>query len=121
MECLLDFMYRGSIDVREEKLPSLINIATELEIRGLSADHQNEIANAHFHGQRADSESKLPINYTAGDTPKKSLLRSENSSSIQHIKIEDIEVEDDPMIIDNHEDIFEDHSPTPSNNIVSTV
>ncbi|XP_074102581.1 uncharacterized protein LOC141529783 isoform X2 [Cotesia typhae] len=38
MECLLDFMYRGSINVAEDHLPSLIKTATDLEIRGLSGD-----------------------------------------------------------------------------------
>ena len=119
MECLLDFMYRGSIDVTEDHLPSLIKIATELEIRGLSADHQNETANSSSGMQRnnlklspqPNSTSEENISATANLTP-------DDMTTTHHIKVEEIEVEDDPMIIDTHED-FEHSLPSTEKPTVS--
>ncbi|XP_051153562.1 zinc finger and BTB domain-containing protein 24-like isoform X1 [Leptopilina boulardi] len=113
MECLLHFMYRGSIDVTEENLPSLISIATELEIRGLSADHQSEISNAYFNMKQDNSKSQK-LNYTHDTIANSNNLRSDDSNSAEHVKVEEVEVEDDPMILDNPEDNFEDSLPLAS-------
>ncbi|XP_043478342.1 zinc finger and BTB domain-containing protein 7C-like isoform X2 [Leptopilina heterotoma] len=118
MECLLHFMYRGSIDVTEENLPSLISIATELEIRGLSADHQSEISNAYFNMKQDNSKSQK-LNYTQDATSNSNILRSEDSNSIEHVKVEEVEVEDDPMIMDTPEDNFDASLPL-TNKCLST-
>lgn len=120
MECLLHFMYRGSIDVTEENLPSLINIATELEIRGLSADHQSEISNVYFN-MKQDNSKTQKTNYPHDATASDNNLRSEDSNSVQQVKLEDIEVEDDPMIMDTPDDNFEDSLPLTDKCMVSKI
>ncbi|XP_015591892.1 zinc finger and BTB domain-containing protein 14 isoform X2 [Cephus cinctus] len=120
MECLLDFMYRGSIDVAEEHLPSLIKTATDLEIRGLSAslDHRNDTNHPHT---RVDNRSPRCHIETRVHKTEYSRKVSTNdpylskqilSGSIEHqVKVEEIEVEDDPMVVEGHEDNFETPLP----------
>ncbi|XP_034943838.1 zinc finger and BTB domain-containing protein 14-like isoform X2 [Chelonus insularis] len=112
MECLLDFMYRGSINVAEEHLPSLIKTATDLEIRGLSGDNRNESNmysrvetkydnNNHNH-QHYESKHR-PLDYR-----KTQFLSKQNSSWVGGIRMEEIEVEDDPMVMENHDENYQD-------------
>ncbi|XP_012524713.1 zinc finger and BTB domain-containing protein 14 isoform X2 [Monomorium pharaonis] len=116
MECLLDFMYRGSIDVAEEHLPSLIKTATDLEIRGLSGEHKNQESNRNLYTkvetrmQRCHIETRV---HTTEYIKEPSMIpflpkHSTVDSMEDHIKVEDIEVEDDPMVIDGHEDSFDE-------------
>lgn len=93
MECLLDFMYRGSIDVAEEHLGSLIKTATDLEIRGLSGDYGAKTSyNSEY---KKDSSSTSYIQKSPPD-----------NSSEMTIKMEEIEVEDDPMVMEGDESGF---------------
>ncbi|KAK0084251.1 hypothetical protein PV325_007367 [Microctonus aethiopoides] len=113
MECLLDFMYRGSINVAEEHLPSLIKTATDLEIRGLSGDHRNEsnmYSRVETRLQGCHIETRFrPMDYRKGQSV--SFLSKENcGSSIEgsgNVKME-IEVEDDPMVMEEHDESYEE-------------
>ncbi|TGZ57567.1 Uncharacterized protein DBV15_02311 [Temnothorax longispinosus] len=116
MECLLDFMYRGSIDVAEEHLPSLIKTATDLEIRGLSGEQKTQESNRNLYTrvetrmQRCHIETRV---HTTEYIKEPSVIpflpkHSTVDSMEDHIKVEDIEVEDDPMVIDGHEDSFDE-------------
>ncbi|XP_076686412.1 uncharacterized protein LOC143378499 [Andrena cerasifolii] len=116
MECLLDFMYRGSIDVAEEHLPSLIKTATDLEIRGLSGDQRNQENNrspytrVEARMQRCHIETRVhTTEYTKEPSVIPFLPKQSSVESLEdHIKVEEIEVEDDPMVIDGHEDSFDE-------------
>ncbi|XP_025268185.1 zinc finger and BTB domain-containing protein 14-like isoform X1 [Camponotus floridanus] len=116
MECLLDFMYRGSIDVAEEHLPSLIKTATDLEIRGLSGEQKNQESNRNLYTrvetrmQRCHIETRVhTTEYIKEPSVIPFLPKHSTVDSIEdHIKVEDIEVEDDPMVIDGHEDSFDE-------------
>ncbi|KAL0117396.1 hypothetical protein PUN28_010314 [Cardiocondyla obscurior] len=116
MECLLDFMYRGSIDVAEEHLPSLIKTATDLEIRGLSGEQKNQESNRNLYTrvetrmQRCHIETRVhTTEYIKEPSVIPFLPKHSNVDSMEdHIKVEDIEVEDDPMVIDGHEDSFDE-------------
>lgn len=127
MECLLDFMYRGSIDVAEEHLPSLIKTATDLEIRGLSGEQKNPESNRNLYTrvetrmQRCHIETRV---HTTEYIKEPSVIpflpkHSTVDSMADHIKIEDIEVEDDPMVIDGHEDSFDELPASTETQIVS--
>ncbi|XP_018337471.1 PREDICTED: kelch-like protein 12 [Trachymyrmex septentrionalis] len=116
MECLLDFMYKGSIDVAEEHLPSLIKTATDLEIRGLSGESKNQEGNCNLYTrvetrmQRCHIETRV---HTTEYIKEPSVIpflpkHSTVDAMEDHIKVEDIEVEDDPMVIDGHEDSFDE-------------
>lgn len=129
MECLLDFMYRGSIDVAEEHLPSLIKTATDLEIRGLSGEQKNQENNRNPYArvearmQRCHIETRVHTTEYIKDPsvipflPKHSDLEEMEDS----IKVEDIEVEDDPMVIDGHEDSFDELPQSTEAQIVSAL
>ncbi|KAL2750683.1 zinc finger and BTB domain-containing protein 14-like isoform X1 [Vespula maculifrons] len=116
MECLLDFMYRGSIDVAEEHLPSLIKTATDLEIRGLSGDQRNQdngrssYTRLDARTQRCHIETRVHTTEYIKEPsvipflPKQSSIESLEDT----IKVEEIEVEDDPMVMDGHEDPFDE-------------
>lgn len=113
MECLLDFMYRGSINVAEEHLPSLIKTATDLEIRGLSGDERSESENVY---------SRVEVEASVRACQLESRLDSyakmcNNAMAADCIKLEEIEVEDDPMVMESHEeDSFEESlQSSPSN------
>ncbi|KOC71378.1 Zinc finger protein MSN2 [Habropoda laboriosa] len=116
MECLLDFMYRGSIDVAEEHLPSLIKTATDLEIRGLSGDQRNQENNrspytrVEARMQRCHIETRVhTTEYIKEPSVIPFLPKQSSVESLEdHIKVEEIEVEDDPMVIDGHEDSFDE-------------
>ncbi|XP_076277144.1 uncharacterized protein LOC143207487 isoform X1 [Lasioglossum baleicum] len=116
MECLLDFMYRGSIDVAEEHLPSLIKTATDLEVRGLSGDDRNQensrspYTRVETRMQRCHIETRVHMSDYMKDPSVIPFLPKQSSveSLGDHIKVEEIEVEDDPMVIDGHEDTFDD-------------
>ncbi|XP_033340540.1 uncharacterized protein LOC117228704 isoform X2 [Megalopta genalis] len=116
MECLLDFMYRGSIDVAEEHLPSLIKTATDLEVRGLSGDHRNQensrspYTRVETRMQRCHIETRVHTTEYMKDPSVIPFLPKQSSveSLEDHIKVEEIEVEDDPMVIDGHEDTFDE-------------
>ncbi|KAL6439263.1 hypothetical protein ACFW04_003864 [Cataglyphis niger] len=116
MECLLEFMYRGSIDVAEEHLPSLIKTATDLEIRGLSGEQKNQESNRNLYTrvetqmQRCHIETRVhTTEYIKEPSMIPFLPKHSSVDSIEdHIKVEDIEVEDDPMVIDGHEDSFDE-------------
>ncbi|KZC06878.1 PREDICTED: protein tramtrack, beta isoform-like [Dufourea novaeangliae] len=116
MECLLDFMYRGSIDVAEEHLPSLIKTATDLEVRGLSGDHRNQENNrspytrVETRMQRCHIETRVhTTEYMKEPSVIPFLPKQSSVESLEdHIKVEEIEVEDDPMVIDGHEDTFDE-------------
>ncbi|XP_078040118.1 uncharacterized protein LOC144471690 isoform X2 [Augochlora pura] len=116
MECLLDFMYRGSIDVAEEHLPSLIKTATDLEVRGLSGDHRNQensrspYTRVETRMQRCHIETRVHTTEYMKDPSVIPFLPKQSSveSLEDHIKVEEIEVEDDPMVIDGHEDSFDE-------------
>ncbi|KAG7205548.1 hypothetical protein KM043_007524 [Ampulex compressa] len=116
MECLLDFMYRGSIDVAEEHLPSLIKTATDLEIRGLSGDQRNPensratYARVEARMQRCHIETRVHTTEFIKEPSVISFLPKQASveSMEDHIKVEEIEDEDDPMVIDGHEDTFDE-------------
>ncbi|XP_018399625.1 PREDICTED: zinc finger and BTB domain-containing protein 14-like [Cyphomyrmex costatus] len=116
MECLLDFMYRGSIDVAEEHLPSLIKTATDLEIRGLSGEPRNQESNRNLYTrvetrmQRCHIETRV---HTTEYFKEPSVIpflpkHSTINAMEDHIKMDDIEVEDDPMVIDGNEDSFDE-------------
>ncbi|XP_012273162.1 zinc finger protein 16 [Orussus abietinus] len=114
MECLLDFMYRGSIDVAEEHLPSLIKTATDLEIRGLSGEHRNEANHLHSRVesrmQRCLIETRVhTTEFGRKDSAEAGFLAKQAcaESALDRIKVEEIEVEDDPMVIEDHDDSFE--------------
>lgn len=128
MECLLDFMYRGSIDVAEEHLPSLIKTATDLEIRGLSGEQKNQESNRNLYTrvetrmQRCHIETRV---HTTEYIKEPSVIpflpkHSTVDSMEDHIKVEDIEVEDDPMVIDGHEDSFDELPRSAETQIVSS-
>ncbi|XP_033231011.1 zinc finger protein 888-like isoform X2 [Belonocnema kinseyi] len=117
MECLLDFMYRGTIDVTEDHLPSLIKIATELEIRGLSAEHQNETANPYSKMQRHNLKVNVQPRSSADNSSATVDLSARDVPSTHHFKTEDIEVEDDPMFIDTHDENFENSLPSTEKHI----
>lgn len=107
MECLLDFMYRGSIDVSEDHLGSLIKTATDLEIRGLSGDCGSDIRSPYTRTQKGSENRRH-----SGEYQKENLTFQSNQSSRLNllnaqIKMEEIEVEDDPMVMDSHESSFE--------------
>ncbi|XP_014479112.1 PREDICTED: zinc finger and BTB domain-containing protein 14-like isoform X2 [Dinoponera quadriceps] len=117
MECLLDFMYRGSIDVAEQHLPSLIKTATDLEIRGLSGEQNNQeennrnpYARVEARMQRCHIETRVHIKEPSviPFLPK----HSDIDPLEDPIKVEEIEVEDDPMVIDGHEDSFDELPPS---------
>ncbi|XP_076752793.1 uncharacterized protein LOC143424542 isoform X2 [Xylocopa sonorina] len=116
MECLLDFMYRGSIDVAEEHLPSLIKTATDLEIRGLSGDQRNQensrspYTRVETRMQRCHIEARVhTTEYMKEPSVIPFLPKQSSVESLEdHIKVEEIEVEDDPMVIDGHEDAFDE-------------
>ncbi|XP_067214872.1 zinc finger and BTB domain-containing protein 14-like isoform X2 [Linepithema humile] len=116
MECLLDFMYRGSIDVAEEHLPSLIKTATDLEIRGLSGEQKNPENNRNLYTrvetrmQRCHIETRVhTTEYIKEPSVIPFLPNHSNVDSMDdHFKVEEIEVEDDPMVIDGHEDSFDE-------------
>ncbi|KAI4499673.1 hypothetical protein M0802_005243 [Mischocyttarus mexicanus] len=116
MECLLDFMYRGSIDVAEEHLPSLIKTATDLEIRGLSGDQRNQDNNRNSYNrldtrtQRCHIETRVhTTEYIKEPSVIPFLPKQSSVDSLEDtIKVEDIEVEDDPMVMDGHEDPFDE-------------
>lgn len=123
MECLLDFMYRGSINVAEKHLPSLIKTATDLEIRGLSGDHRNEsnmYSRVETRLQGCHIETRFrPMDYRKAQSV--SFLSKENcGSSIEgsgNVKME-IEVEDDPMVMEEHDDSYEEPLSLASEQIV---
>jgi hypothetical protein len=125
MECLLDFMYKGSIDVAEENLPSLIKTATDLEIRGLSGDQKtqensrNTYTRVETRTQRCQIETR-EIHTT--EYIKDPFLPKQSSidSIDDHVKVEEIEVEDDPMVI-SHEDSFDELPRSPETQIVSSL
>lgn len=116
MECLLDFMYRGSIDVAEEHLPSLIKTATDLEIRGLSGDQRSQDNNRGTYGrmdartQRCHIETRVQTTEYMKEPSDNPFLPKQPSVDPldDTIKVEEIEVEDDPMVIDGHEDSFDE-------------
>nr|XP_034186228.1 protein tramtrack, beta isoform-like isoform X1 [Osmia lignaria] len=116
MECLLDFMYRGSIDIAEEHLPSLIKTATDLEIRGLSGDQRNQENNrspytrVETRMQRCHIETRVhTTEYIKEPSVIPFLPKQSSVESLEdHIKMEEIEVEDDPMVIDGHDDAFDE-------------
>ncbi|XP_032690237.1 uncharacterized protein LOC116853310 isoform X3 [Odontomachus brunneus] len=115
MECLLDFMYRGSIDVAEEHLPSLIKTATDLEIRGLSGEQKNQehkrnpYARVEARMQRCHIEPRVhTTEYIKDSSVIPFLPKHSNVETMEEHKVEDIEVEDDPMVIDDHEDSFDE-------------
>ncbi|XP_076180151.1 uncharacterized protein LOC143153149 isoform X1 [Ptiloglossa arizonensis] len=116
MECLLDFMYRGSIDVAEEHLPSLIKTATDLEVRGLSGDQRNQENNrspytrVETRMQWRHIETRVhTTEYMKEPSVIPFLPKQSSVESLEdHIKVEEIEVEDDPMVIDGHEDSFDE-------------
>ncbi|XP_063995469.1 zinc finger protein 473-like isoform X2 [Diachasmimorpha longicaudata] len=116
MECLLDFMYRGSINVAEEHLPSLIKTATDLEIRGLSGDHQTESNNVYSRiesrGQACQVETRLHQMEFRTTHSMPFLSKSDSgSTTVNDVKLEEIEVEDDPMIMEGHDESFEESLP----------
>lgn len=121
MECLLDFMYRGSINVSEEHLPSLIKTATDLEIRGLSGDHRNENSNLYsrvetrLQGCPIETRRR-PMDYRKAQSV--SFLSKQACGSMAGIKLEEIEVEDDPMVMEAHEENFEEVLPSAREQIV---
>lgn len=129
MECLLDFMYRGSIDVAEEHLPSLIKTATDLEIRGLSGEQKNQESNRNLYTrvetrmQRCHIETRVhTTEYIKEPSVIPFLPKHSTVDSIEdHIKVEDIEVEDDPMVIDGHEDSFDELPRSTETQIVSSA
>ncbi|XP_060819255.1 zinc finger protein 624-like isoform X2 [Bombus pascuorum] len=116
MECLLDFMYRGSIDVSEEHLPSLIKTATDLEIRGLSGDQRNQensrspYKRVETRMQRRHIEARVHTTEYMKEPSVIPFLPKQSSIETleDHIKVEEIEVEDDPMVIDGHDDSFDE-------------
>ncbi|KAL2719657.1 zinc finger and BTB domain-containing protein 14-like isoform X1 [Vespula squamosa] len=116
MECLLDFMYRGSIDVAEEHLPSLIKTATDLEIRGLSGDQRNQdngrgsYTRADARAQRCQIETRVNTTEFIKEPSVIPFLPKQSSvdSLEDNIKVEEIEVEDDPMVMETHEDPFDE-------------
>ncbi|XP_015518944.2 zinc finger and BTB domain-containing protein 14 isoform X1 [Neodiprion lecontei] len=112
MECLLDFMYRGSIDVAEEHLASLIKTATDLEIRGLSADHKNDGAyQPHTVKASCTTQSKVDrcqiearvqaIERRKGKGAGASTDGYQQKQKDQDVKLE--EIEDDPMVVEAEE------------------
>ncbi|XP_076247140.1 uncharacterized protein LOC143187072 [Calliopsis andreniformis] len=111
MECLLDFMYRGTIDVAEEHLPSLIKTATDLEIRGLSGDQRNQEKTRSSYSkvetrlQLCQIETRVNTTEYIKEPSMISFLSKE--SSVESLE-DHIEVEDDPMVIDGHEDSFDE-------------
>ncbi|XP_011302188.1 protein tramtrack, beta isoform [Fopius arisanus] len=114
MECLLDFMYRGSINVAEEHLPSLIKTATDLEIRGLSGDQRSVDSNSYSRvesrGQGCQVETRLhQMEFRKAHAIP--FLSKSGSSLVSDVKLEEIEVEDDPMIMEGHEDSLEEPLP----------
>lgn len=130
MECLLDFMYRGSIDVAEEHLASLIKTATDLEIRGLSAEHKNDGV---YHPQTVKASNTLPQNRLQRcdiETRVQAIERrikdrgagASGAESYQlKQKNEDVkqeEIEDDPMVVET-EDNFEAALDSADEQIVS--
>lgn len=128
MECLLDFMYRGSIDVAEEHLASLIKTATDLEIRGLSADHKNDgvyypqTVKASNAQSRLQDRCQIETRVQAIDRRKERGAGASSDSGYQlkqkddEVKLE--EIEDDPMV-EEHEDNFVASMETPDEQIVS--
>ncbi|KAF7990279.1 hypothetical protein HCN44_000084 [Aphidius gifuensis] len=112
MECLLDFMYRGSINVTEEHLPSLIKTATDLEIRGLSGDHRNDSNNMYLRTEsRGQNETRLHTMDFRKTQQISFLSKQGSTSSIGGIKLEEVEVEDDPMIMEGADDNYEESLP----------
>lgn len=126
MEYLLDFMYRGSIDVIEKHLPSLIKTATDLEIRGLSGDQRNQensrspYTRVEARMQRCHIEARVHTTEYMKEPSVIPLLPKQSSidSLDDQIKVEEIEVEDDPMVIDEHEDTFGDPLQSPEAEII---
>lgn len=95
-------MYRGSIDVAEEHLPSLIKTATDLEIRGLSGDQRNQektrrpYSKVETRLQLCQIETRVNSTEYIKEPSMISFLSKESSveSLEDHIK-EEMEVEDD--------------------------
>lgn len=128
MECLLDFMYKGSIDVAEENLPSLIKTATDLEIRGLSGEQKTQENSRNIYTrvetrtQRCHIETReIHTTEYIKDPSIIPFLPKHVDSMEDHIKVEEIEVEDDPMVIDGHEDSFDELPRSPETQIVRSV
>ncbi|EZA51639.1 Sex determination protein fruitless [Ooceraea biroi] len=126
MECLLDFMYKGSIDVAEENLPSLIKTATDLEIRGLSGDQKTQENRSNIYTRVETRTQRCHIEtreiHTTEYIKDPSIIpflpkHSSVDSMEDHIKVEEIEVEDDPMVIDGHEDSFDELPRSPETQI----
>ncbi|XP_020283386.1 zinc finger and BTB domain-containing protein 14-like isoform X1 [Pseudomyrmex gracilis] len=125
MECLLDFMYRGSIDVTEALLPSLIKTATDLEIRGLSGEQKNPENSRNLYTrvetrmQRCHIETRVhTTEYIKDPSMIPFLPNHSNIDSIDdQIKVEEIEVEDDPLVSDGHEDSFDELPRAPETQI----
>ncbi|XP_008552264.1 protein tramtrack, alpha isoform isoform X1 [Microplitis demolitor] len=109
MECLLDFMYRGSINVAEDHLPSLIKTATDLEIRGLSGDRsESNSTNSRVETRLQpshDTRHRSSMDYRKSQAEFLSNQNCDNAAG--EIKTEDIEVEDDPMVMEGLDDSYE--------------
>lgn len=122
-------MYRGSIDVAEEHLPSLIKTATDLEIRGLSGEQRNQENNrspytrVETRMQRCHIETRVhTTEYLKEPSVIPFLPKQSSIESLEdHIKVEEIEVEDDPMVIDGHEDTFDEPLRSAETQIVGLI
>lgn len=122
MECLLDFMYRGSINVAEDHLPSLIKTATDLEIRGLSGDRGE--SNSMFSRVETRLQSTHDTRHRSSMDYRKSqtgFITGQNSNDVVgEIKTEEFEVEDDPMVMENLDESYES-IPVSKGQIVSFI
>lgn len=62
MSTLLEYMYRGEVDVLDSELQPLIQVATDLQIRGLAYGCQTETTVAS--GKGSTNKPKTPVNET---------------------------------------------------------
>lgn len=105
----------------------MIKTATDLEIRGLSGEHKNQESNRNLYTrvetrmQRCHIETRVhTTEYIKDPSVIPFLPKHSTVDSIEdHIKVEDIEVEDDPMVIDGHEDSFDELPRSTETQIVS--
>lgn len=115
VQALVDFMYKGEVNVTQEELASLLKAAEALEVRGLCGQHEQGLAD----------RVTLPRGTEAGHETKKRKLESDvkEISTTPNSDSNNSNNQLTPMKPNIHDQIKSDHASTPttpSNTHVST-